>query len=661
MFIQKLIKLFGNVAFLYTMLTESVFAISGGTLADDPKWDFALAIESENGLCSGTLLNTQYILTAAHCVVPGDYSVFTNRRYIGNASLVYIDPEYDDSTGHNDIAVLRLNSPTTITPHFGKLISAEQYAELLLGNYFHEEIMTIGYGLDNQDKVGTRKIVFLGHYEVATNVSPHFAHHVGTIIQGETKSGGYIREGDSGGGVYFLTDESPLLGAVNSFYFYLSKTEGLLFVGNDPTQARKNKPRRAYAAIVPSLCRADKEIQDSIAFNGTECDLVFNILNDLSNDLETATAYQLLLMRRHAGKGIITYPDFRYIMSLAALSKGASIGFANLDILDICAGPNHTYSDGTKKMYPLCIIEPNDDFRDDMIEEGIDEYNINRYEYYLNAAINALQSIGIIKELSDFPNAFQHKKNYCIPRMSTGDSGEIRSLVTYVIEMKICDRFPSKCKTFNYCGPPDWLTFDYPAVKQSALTIGKVFITKKENGDCDRNQCIEYFLNDKSSYNPSHMASLDWSLFLPASDNKINVFGYEQTIGVIKNFYNSAEQRNYINDFIKKSVWPDEIVSYAEGETINIDTNDLTLSYLPEFGFLELDHVVLSKSELQNIIKIFENSTGTLAKRDPSGVVTVNDNASRSNDNLSQLFVFPSGDENTYGFVMYFNGMRVEP
>lgn len=106
--------------------TPATYIVGGTTVNSAPSWMAALWITtgSNVGFCSGTLIDSQWIMTAAHCVdvtdsqghapiitaVIGqaDLSVITSQAVV-DSIIVYSG--YDSSTMYGDIALLHLTTP----------------------------------------------------------------------------------------------------------------------------------------------------------------------------------------------------------------------------------------------------------------------------------------------------------------------------------------------------------------------------------------------------------------------------------------------------------------------------------------------------------------------------------------------------------------------
>ena len=123
--------------------------VGGVPVVAAPSWMAALWVDtgSDIGFCSGTLIDTQWIMTAAHCVDVGSAPVIT--ALIGQADLniqdnlatvdkVVISPNYDSSTMFGDIALLHITTPqyvSTVTLPYINASSSELYDGLQMRVY----------------------------------------------------------------------------------------------------------------------------------------------------------------------------------------------------------------------------------------------------------------------------------------------------------------------------------------------------------------------------------------------------------------------------------------------------------------------------------------------------------------------------------------------
>ncbi|XP_068610853.1 chymotrypsin-like protease CTRL-1 [Brachionichthys hirsutus] len=122
--------------------------IAGGTNATAGAWPWQVSIHLNlfgSHICGGTLINDQWVLTAAHCIVltfPSAYTVYLGRLFqngtnpnevISTVVEIIVHPSVNNTIFNNDIALMRLSSAVSFTDFIRPISLARNTSQFFNG------------------------------------------------------------------------------------------------------------------------------------------------------------------------------------------------------------------------------------------------------------------------------------------------------------------------------------------------------------------------------------------------------------------------------------------------------------------------------------------------------------------------------------------------
>ena len=176
--------------------------------------------------CGGTLISSNFVLTAAHCVTttkPTDIQLTAGMhqqssqdegetRQVRTVSAIYVHPEYDSNTMGNDIALLRVDTPfnydTYVQP--ACLDDVDPQAG--------ESVIILGWGAKSLD-TGTVDILQQAYTTVVDKCWRYWGVWVTEkqICVADPQTGDSACKGDSGGPIMTLIHGQYVASGVASF------------------------------------------------------------------------------------------------------------------------------------------------------------------------------------------------------------------------------------------------------------------------------------------------------------------------------------------------------------------------------------------------------------------------------------------------------------
>jgi trypsin len=227
------VALIASIVFPALVSATLAYALIGGHVTTDPGYAVALTYRASFGgnaadreFCTGTLINSRWVLTAAHClhgtrlreyeIVLGRTRLSTGGGEIIQPDRQFIQPGYRTSgTAGHDIALVRLARPATETP--APIASSTLSAQWAPGM----NLLVMGWGYTCRAENYTCEGNDLKSAQSRIQTDADCSRAIGGIDRQTeicTKTSGIsLGGGDSGGPAVVSTDAGARLVAVNSW------------------------------------------------------------------------------------------------------------------------------------------------------------------------------------------------------------------------------------------------------------------------------------------------------------------------------------------------------------------------------------------------------------------------------------------------------------
>ncbi|XP_069102738.1 prostasin-like [Argopecten irradians] len=190
--------------------------IVGGSVASHGEFPWQVSVRYNNQhLCGGTLVDSQWVVTAAHCFedlstrhgwtvgvgMHDQHHVYSSS--IHHVSSVVVHTGYNSRTNHNDIAMMKLSSPVDLSGNYIRAACLPNTNE----NFDSDTCTVTGWGATYYDEHGraplTRYLEKVNVPIITNSQCEYFlgrnSVYSGNICAGFTAGGKDACQGDSGG------------------------------------------------------------------------------------------------------------------------------------------------------------------------------------------------------------------------------------------------------------------------------------------------------------------------------------------------------------------------------------------------------------------------------------------------------------------------------